>query len=81
MGFKSNFAVFVLHVFIITYLIIIMIDAPDNVLMVFHFLSPFVLITTLYYTIKSYTSVAGKSHLKNEKTCSNPATNFSDEIE
>lgn|GEM_PF-1171355 len=59
-----------------------MIDAPDDVLLAFHILSPFVLITTIYYTIKSYNlSASKKVKLKDEGKCKNPVTNFSDEIE
>lgn len=68
MSGKSNFSFLALHVYIIMYLILIVISAPDHVMQVVHIICPFVVIPFLYYTIKmaSYTTPAAASNKKKE---------------
>jgi hypothetical protein len=50
---KIHLSTIVLHVYILTYLIVTVINAPDYVLQILHVLCPIIAMPFLYYTIKS----------------------------
>ena len=54
MSGKINLSFFIFHLFILTYLIVTVVGAPDNVMLVLHIMAPFVVVSFLYLTLKTF---------------------------
>ena len=64
---KSSVSFIILHIYIITYLIATVIGASENVMLIMHVISPFVVISTLYFVLKTFREYPSAKEEKNEE--------------
>jgi hypothetical protein len=50
---KIHYSALLLHIYIVSYLVVIVLGVTDNVMQIMHFLAPVAVIPFIYHTIKS----------------------------
>jgi hypothetical protein len=51
---KLNFLFVLLHLYIISYLVAIVVGASDTTMLVMHILAPFIVVSTVYQVLKTF---------------------------
>jgi len=62
---KTNLSFIILHLFIITYLVVTVIGASENIMLIMHTIAPLVVLSTLYVIVKTF-GYSKSSIVKNE---------------